>query len=1266
MTESDSTQAAASVIESQGKSTVVAANDINLTGSTVKSDTGELAVLAGNNVNLNAARNTDFTQSAKSKSGGFGLSTTSKMASDSATTTSLTGSTLSGNTTLVQAGNDVLLSASNIVSTQETNVQARNDVRIESAAETFDAQHRQSTKKSGLMGTGGIGVTLGSAKNTYQQDTQSQTQKGSTVGSVLGDVNVTAGKDLDVTASDIVAGKDIRLIGQNVSIRDAANDASTRSLQESKKAGLTLALSGVVGEAVNTTIQTAKDAKGEDDTRLSALQGVKAGLSGYQAWQGAQALEAGAQAGSFFGIALSLGSQKSSSNQLEEQSVSQGSSLTAGNNLSVIATGSGQSEAADGDISVQGSKLQAGNDLLLSAARDIDLRSGINTQKLEGSNKSSGGAVGLSFGFGSSGAGLSIFANGNSGSGREKGNGTVWTETSVNAGNQLTMNSGRDTTLDGVQATAQKIVADVKRNLTLSSQQDTDRYDSKQSDVSGGASFTIGTMTGSGSVSVSQSKIKSDFDSVKEQTGLFAGKDGYQIDVGGHTQLNGSVIGSTASADKNRLSTGTLGWTNIGNKAEFSSQSQSITAGTGGGVGTMFTGNMGSVLLVGSNNGGDDKSTTYSAISNGEVNVRDQARQQQDVATLSRDVEHANNALSPIFDKEKEQKRLRQTQLIAEIANQSMDIIRTQGSIEAAKAGQAELKDKHMPGEDPNASYEDRQAYVEALQGTTGYKKAMDNYGTGSSLQRAAQALTAAVQGLAGGDLTQAVVGASAPYLAGVIKDNTGDDLTARLMAHAMLGAVLAKSQQNSAVAGAAGASIGELIATQLYPDTPLDQLSETEKQNISALSTLAGGIAGGIVGGDSANAVAGAGAAKNAVENNQLRGAEATTLIQKQKQFADSCKGVSSAQCQSLSKDIDELMKKAGSLLPETLAVEDDFLKSPATTVEPGQLVNCATSGNGVCVVSSKMIQTDLGQERVLEPASYEQSEIYKAKTATELATAKTQLDQTFQNLYAAGCGGMGPAGIACQGYMALGGKNPATGLEATAAERVMFGAQAVLNGMGVVGVMSAGSGVAVKPSTSGLVSGETKVVGTGAAAATDESFAVPLVNGSGAKGTATTGGQAASTLPQKLGESVLSHNTQIGVRNSKAGTISGAHNSDAFLESVEITGAKISNKITDARFPGLVEYRYQLPRTNTKGELIGGYKPTSTKTTYDPKVIPDSKVADMSSRAAVQADALFKTSPALREASIKVDGYYFQVTRNSKTGEITNSFITMPPRTN
>jgi filamentous hemagglutinin len=61
------------------------------------------------------------------------------------------------------------------------------------------------------------------------------------------------------------------------------------------------------------------------------------------------------------------------------------------------------------------------------------------------------------------------------------------------------------------------------------------------------------------------------------------------------------------------------------------------------------------------------------------------------VANLSRDVEHANQTLSPIFDKEKEQQRLQQTQLIGEIGNQVADIARTEGQINAINAGKAEL-----------------------------------------------------------------------------------------------------------------------------------------------------------------------------------------------------------------------------------------------------------------------------------------------------------------------------------------------------------------------------------------------------------------------------------------------------------------------------------------------------------------------------------------------------------------------------------------------
>ncbi|EKN6263316.1 hemagglutinin, partial [Yersinia enterocolitica] len=56
-------------------------------------------------------------------------------------------------------------------------------------------------------------------------------------------------------------------------------------------------------------------------------------------------------------------------------------------------------------------------------------------------------------------------------------------------------------------------------------------------------------------------------------------------------------------------------------------------------------------------NSGDASSTTIAAVSDGTITVRDTDKQQQNVADLSRDVEHANNALSPIFDKEKEQNR---------------------------------------------------------------------------------------------------------------------------------------------------------------------------------------------------------------------------------------------------------------------------------------------------------------------------------------------------------------------------------------------------------------------------------------------------------------------------------------------------------------------------------------------------------------------------------------------------------------------------------
>ena len=77
--------------------------------------------------------------------------------------------------------------------------------------------------------------------------------------------------------------------------------------------------------------------------------------------------------------------------------------------------------------------------------------------------------------------------------------------------------------------------------------------------------------------------MHSTYDSVKEQTGIFAGKGGFDLTVGEHIQLNGAVIGSTADAGKNRLDTGTLGFGDIQNRAEYEVEQQSVGISTGGG-----------------------------------------------------------------------------------------------------------------------------------------------------------------------------------------------------------------------------------------------------------------------------------------------------------------------------------------------------------------------------------------------------------------------------------------------------------------------------------------------------------------------------------------------------------------------------------------------------------------------------------------------------------------------------------------------------------
>ncbi|EEQ2361878.1 VENN motif pre-toxin domain-containing protein, partial [Escherichia coli] len=357
--------------------------------------------------------------------------------------------------------------------------------------------------------------------------------------------------------------------------------------------------------------------------------------------------------------------------------------------------------------------------------------------------------------------------------------------------------------------------------------------------------------------------------SVAEQTGMFAGDGGFDITVGRHTQLDGAVIASTATPDKNHLDTGTLGFSDLHNEADYKVSHSGISLSGGGSFGDKFQGNMPGGMISAGGHSGHAEGTTQAAVADGTITIRDRDNQKQNLANLSRDPAHANDSISPIFDKEKEQRRLQTVGLISDIGSQVADIARTQGELNALKAAQ----DKYGPVP-ADATEEQRQAYLAKLRDTPEYKKEQEKYSTGSEIQRGIQAATAALQGLAGGNLAGALAGASAPELAHLLK-STEKDPAVNAIAHAILGGAVAAIQGNNVAAGAAGAATGELaaraIAGMLYPGVKQSDLSEEQKQTISTLATVSAGLAGGLTGNSTASVAVGAQSGKNAVENNAL-----------------------------------------------------------------------------------------------------------------------------------------------------------------------------------------------------------------------------------------------------------------------------------------------------------------------------------------------------------------------------------------------------------
>lgn len=219
-----------------------------------------------------------------------------------------------------------------------------------------------------------------------------------------------------------------------------------------------------------------------------------------------------------------------------------------------------------------------------------------------------------------------------------------------------TIVSGGDTDVIGGNVSAKKVIADIGGNLNIASVQDTVHSIAQQRSSGGG--FSISQGGGSASFSMQNGRASGHYAGVSEQSGIQAGEGGFDIRVKGNTDLKGAYIASDAEPEKNRLSTGTLSFSDIDNRSGYDASSVGLTVGGSVGDGGNnyathgpTTGkNTGGALPVAVSASGSSAAPTKSAVSAGSITIEDEANQRQDVAMLSRDVVNLNGTVDKLPD----------------------------------------------------------------------------------------------------------------------------------------------------------------------------------------------------------------------------------------------------------------------------------------------------------------------------------------------------------------------------------------------------------------------------------------------------------------------------------------------------------------------------------------------------------------------------------------------------------------------------------------
>ena len=674
---------------------VVASDAVQLEGSQVLA--GDTVKVSGNTVELNTAKANNTVNHVYLDKKKSLVKRESTNAVDDATTTVVTGSTVSGKDIQITSAKDVIGQSAQIMGENAVSVTAGGKVELGADKAITDGSSVYRHKKSGLLGSTGIGFTIGKEKHNIDEANHEESTVRNTIASTKGAVTIKANDTVHITSADIVAKEGAVLDGSAVTLDGNVDHNHMTHDERYKKTGLTVSLGGAVANTLTNATRTIKQAGSRDDKRLAALELNEARQQlqdGYAAVDKAvkgvklrdsdgnvlKDTKGHSQRGQkniddAINLSISIGSTSRKQGQVVDTNTYQGGTLVSDSEVQIKAR-----DAQQSGIGLTGETVQAKN-LVLDSASDINLAAGKNTVDVKNTYKSSGWSVGA--GISLTGGGLiDINASGNMARQNGDTHQESYVPTTIKAAQLAQLKAKRDTTIIGSTVSGKKVEVDTGRDLHIQSLQDVDNFKEHSKSAGFSVSSKPNFKDPTGSISTSVGRIDSKWKSVTHQAGIFAGEDGYNINVGNGTTLEGAVINSDAPKAKNTLTTKSLEMKDIQNKAEYTYSNNGIGYNYYGskkkleemktndkkGYDKIYN-NIGLVPNLGVGTKGKANSTTQSAISDGILTVDGK---EIDTKTINTNTENTLHQLDKIFDKKKIEERQELARLFAKNAYEQL------------------------------------------------------------------------------------------------------------------------------------------------------------------------------------------------------------------------------------------------------------------------------------------------------------------------------------------------------------------------------------------------------------------------------------------------------------------------------------------------------------------------------------------------------------------------------------------------------------------